>query len=198
MKRLTIILFLLLLAAGGVKAQDQATNSEPAADTNAQSGQDSGSFDLIIRKNIFDQSRTGIRHHGERPRAPRVERVILEGIGAGLGDAEAVFGGGSSSDRMLKVGDHLSGFRLSQITPDAVKLTDGTNTFVLDMEKRRSLRRTDDGPWEGSMESAAPPTVSTNAPDDTGASTAAATDTGHPGESAIERKLRLRREQEEK
>ena len=198
MKRLKYILFLLLLAAGGVKAQDQATNSEPATETNAQPAQDSGSFDLIVLKNIFDQSRTGIRRPGERPRAPVVERVILEGIGAGLGDAEAIFGGGSSSDRMLKVGDHLSGFKLSQITPDAVKLTDGTNTFILDMEKRRSLRRTGNGPWEGSMESAAPPTVSTNAPDDTGASATAAADTGHPGETAIERKLRLRREQEEK
>jgi hypothetical protein len=198
MKRLTIILFSLLLAVGGLKARAQETNSEPAAETNAPPAQDSNSFDLIARKNIFDQSRTGIHRGGERPRAPRIERVILEGIGAGLGDAEAVFGGGNSSDRMLKVGDHLSGFRLSQITPDAVKLTDGTNTFVLDMEKRRSLRRTDNGPWEGSMESAAPPVVSTNAPEETASSTTAAAGAAHPGETAIERKLRLRREQEEK
>jgi hypothetical protein len=204
MKRLTLILFSLLLAAGGVKAEETNsapaadTNAAPAADTSSAPAQDSNSFDLIVRKNIFDQSRTGLRRRGERPRAPRVERVILEGIGEGLGDAEAVFGGSSSSDRMLKVGDHLSGFRLSQITPDAVKLTDGTNTFVLDMEKRRSLRRTDDGPWEGSMESAMPPAVSTNAPDETASSTAAATDAAHPGETPIERKLRLRREQEEK
>ncbi|HEY3857795.1 MAG TPA: hypothetical protein VGO67_25705 [Verrucomicrobiae bacterium] len=197
MKRLTLILFSLLLAAGGVKARAQETNSQPDMETNAAPAQDSNSFDLIIRKNIFDQSRTG-RRRNDRPRAPRVERLILQGIAAGLGDAEAIFGGSSSSDRMLKVGDHLSGFKLSQITPDAVKLTDGTNTFVLDMEKRRSLRRTDDGPWEGSMETTAAPAVSTNAPDETASSNAPASDGAHPGETAIERKLRLRREQEEK
>ena len=190
MKRLIAILFLLALAAGGLTATAQETNSEPA--------QDSNSFDMIVRKNIFDQSRTGGFRRGNQRRAPRVERIILGGIAAGLGDAEANFGGIGSSDRMLKVGDHVGGFELKQITPDCVKLSNGTNTFVLDMENRRSLRRTDDGPWEGSTEQSEPPTVSTNAPDATATGTASAADAAHPGESPIERRLRLRREQEEK
>jgi hypothetical protein len=192
MKQLASILISMLLAAGGVTAQAQETNSEP--------GQDLKSFDIVFRKNIFDQSRTGIRSlNGPRRQAPRVERLTLEGIGGNQSDPEAIFGGVASSDRPLKVGDHVSGFELSQITPDCVKLTNSTNVFVLDFANRRSLRRVDNGPWEGSGDQSEPVNTSTNTTDVTAAAaTASAVDAAHPGESAIERRLRLRREQEEK
>jgi hypothetical protein len=61
------------------------------------------------------------------------------------------------------------------------------------------LRRLDDGPWEKSSEESEPAAVATNGSDDSSAGSApAAADAAHPGEDAITRKLRLRREQEEK
>jgi hypothetical protein len=189
MNRIAPILFSLLLAVGA---------ATQAQETNSGGGPDLKSFEMIWRNNIFDQSRVGLRSNDGRPRQPRVEHLILNGIGAGLGDAEAAFGGVGSSDGMLKLGDRVGGFELSQITPDSVKLTNGTNTFVLDMVSRRSLRRVDNGPWEGSTDQAEAVDISTNTADETAVSTPAAADAARPGESAIERRLRLRREQEEK
>jgi hypothetical protein len=187
MKRLAPILFSLLLAAGSMTASAQETNSE--------AGPDLKSFDILWRKNIFDQTRTGVRSNTPERRQPRVERLILKGVSTGLGDAEANFGG----DSFLKVGDHVSGFDLIQITTnESVKLTSGTNTFFLDMETHRSLSRVDNGPWEGSSEQAEPVDISTNTAEQTAVSAPGAADAAHPGETPIERKLRLRREQEEK
>lgn len=190
MKRPIRILFSLLLAAGGAAATAQETNSA--------AGPDLKSFDIVIQNNIFDQSRTGLRGLNNRPRQPRIERLTLLGITGDNGLGEAVFGGNGASDRLLKVGDHVAGFELSRITPDCVRLSSSTNAFVLDMDNRRSLRRVDDGPWEGSSDQADPVNIATNTADETAASPTSAGDAPHPGESAIERKLRLRREQEEK
>jgi hypothetical protein len=187
MKFAASILISLLLAGGGAAALAQETNSD--------AGTDLKSFDMLWRKNIFDQTRVGIRSVGGERRQPAVERVILHGVTVGLGEAAANFGGND----FLKVGDHISGFELAQITPDqTVKLTNGTNTFVLDMETHRSLRRTDKGPWEASSEQAAPVEISTNTAALTATSASNAEDAAHPGETPILRKLRLRREQEEK
>ncbi len=55
MKRLTIILSSLLLAVGGVKAEDTnsapatETNAAPVASTNSPTADDSNSFELVIR-----------------------------------------------------------------------------------------------------------------------------------------------------
>jgi hypothetical protein len=188
MKFAASILISLLLAGAAARALAQETNSD--------TGPDLKSFDMLWRKNIFDQTRVGIRSAGgpER-RQPSVDRVILHGVTVGLGEAAANFGGND----FLKVGDHIRDFELAQITPDqTVKLTKGTNTFVLDMETHRSLRRVGDGPWETSSEQAAPVEISTNAAAQTASATSNADDAAHPGETPILRKLRLRREQEEK
>jgi hypothetical protein len=190
MKRLTRILFSLLLAAGAVAAAAQETNSGGA--------QDLKSFDIIVQNNIFDQSRTGLGGLSNRRAQPRVERLTLGGIVADPTHGEAYFGGSGAPDTLLKVGDHVAGFEVSRITPDCVRLTNSSNTFVLDMDNRRSLRRVDNGPWEGSSDQSDPVNIATNSPDETAASPPGAADAPHPGESAIERKLRLRREQEEK
>jgi hypothetical protein len=192
MKQLNAILFSLLLAAASVTASAQETNSDD--------GLDFKSFDIIARKNIFDQSRTGVRGRGGpvRPQ-PRIERITLMGINGDHGLGEAYFAGAGTSDRFVKVGDHVAGFEVSRMTPDCVRLTNSSNTFVLDLVDRRSLRRVDDGPWEGSPDQSDPVVISTNSAAETAsAPAAAAADAQHPGESAMERKLRLRREQEEK
>jgi len=191
MKQLNAILFSLLLAAGGVTASAQETNSDP--------GTDFKSFDLIARKNIFDQSRTGVRGRtGPARPQPRIERITLLGINADHGIGEAYFTGSGTSDRWVKVGDHVAGFEVNRMTPNCVRLTNSSNVFVLDQIERRSLRRVDDGPWEGSSDQSDPVVISTNSAEVTASAPAGAPDAAHPGESAIERKLRLRREQEEK
>lgn len=190
MKRLTLILFLLLLAAGGAKAFAQ--------DTNSTNGQDMKSFDIIVENNIFDQSRTGLRGmRGPAVRAPRIERLTFLGVGGDNGKADLFFGGnGAASDRPLKVGDHVDGFEVKGATLDSVQLVNSSNTFVLNVQN--SLRRVDDGPWEKSFEESEPAPVASSSSDDASSASPAATDAAHPGESAIERRLRLRREQEEK
>ncbi|HEX3717901.1 MAG TPA: hypothetical protein VH595_08030 [Verrucomicrobiae bacterium] len=193
MKRLTLILFLPLLAAGGAKAIAQETNS-----TNRQ---DLRSFDIVVENNIFDQSRTGLRGLA-RPAVhqPRVERLTFLGVAGDSGKADLFFGGnGANSDRPLKVGDHVDGFEVKGATLDSVQLVSSSNTFVLNVQN--SLRRVDNGPWEKSFdEYDSTPVASSTSVDASSApsASAAATDAAHPGESAIERKLRLRREQEEK
>jgi hypothetical protein len=191
MKRTPYILFLLLLAAGCMAAFAQETNT--------QEGLDFNSFDIIARKNIFDQSRRGILGRGGPiQRVPRIDRLTLRGIGGDHGNGE-VYLEGAGGDRFVKVGDHIDGFEVNRITLDSVRLVNGSNTFVLDMDRRRSLRRMDDGPWEGSSDISEPVVASTT--DATGSPDAAApagASPARPGESDIERKLRLRREQEEK
>jgi hypothetical protein len=93
----------------------------------------------------------------------------------------------------------VDGFEVKGATLDSVQLANSSNTFVLNVQN--SLRRVDDGPWQKSFEEVDPaPVASSSSGDASSASpaSAAATDAAHPGESAIERKLRLRREQEEK
>jgi len=193
MKKTALILFTLLLIASFGSAFAQETNSE--------SGTDFNSFDIIARKNIFDQSRTGILGRNSRPaqRVPQIDRLTLLGIGGDHGNGE-VYLSGAGGDRFLKVGDHIDGFAVNRITLDSVRLVNASNEFVLDMDKRRSLRRVDDGPWDGSSDTSEPVVASNNS--DTSASpgspAAATPDPAHPGETPIERKLRLRREQEEK
>jgi hypothetical protein len=192
MKKSASILFTLLLAGGFGSAFAQETNSE--------SGTDFNSFDIIARKNIFDQSRVGILGRN-RPaqRVPQIDRLTLLGIGGDHGNGE-VYLSGAGGDRFLKVGDHIDGFAVNGITLDSVRLVNASNTFVLDMDKRRSLRRMDDGPWEGSSD-ISEPVIASNSSDAsaaTGSSATAAPDPAHPGETDTLRKLRLRREQEEK
>ncbi len=194
MKSLAPILFSVLLAAGGVTASAQDT-------TNSADGLDLKSFDIIARKNIFDQSRTGIRSFNRGRPQPRIERITLLGINGDHGAGEAYFGGNGASDRFLKVGDHFDGFEVNQMTPDSVRLSTSNTVFVLDLVNRRSLRRVDNGPWEGSSDLSEPvnTTTNTNSTGDVAASASGApgaADAAHPGESATERKLRLRREQE--
>jgi hypothetical protein len=190
MKRLAPILFSCVLAAGSVTA--------PGQETNSATGKDFSAFEIIVRKNIFDQSRTGLSTPGARRKEPQIDRITLLGIGGDAGHPDAIFGGNGTPDGFVKVGDHVREFELNRITPDCVRLSNSTNTFVLDMTDRRSLRRVDNGPWEGSADQSEPVNIATNTADDTAASTPSAADAARPGESPIERKLRLRREQEEK
>jgi hypothetical protein len=226
MRKSTAILTLILLAAVNTFAQaiTPGTNSPPDtnsfADTNSPSTitapapapeveptsdvVDLKSFNIIMENNIFDQSRVGLTRYSSRPRVPRVDRLTLSGITGDFGKPEIYFSGNSAPSDFVHVGDHIHGFAIKSATLDTVTLSNGSNTFVLQVPS--SLRRVDDGPWEKSFEDVdAAPVASTSSDDNGTASSSSSTasppsgaDAPRPGESDILRKLRLRREQEEK
>ncbi len=189
MKSLAPILMASLLAAFALQAQAQGTN---AAD-----GLGIDSFQIIAQKNIFDPTRTRRRSFQTGPRI-RVERVSLVGTSVDNGDVAAFFAGDGVPDRPLKPGDAVKDFKIVQITEDGVRLAGvtNTNTFVLDFENRRSLRREEKGPWQGSSDLSDPVAITSSDSDDTAPSATGSAPPSRPGESDIERRLRLKREQE--
>ncbi|MGA2175503.1 MAG: hypothetical protein ABSH38_11025 [Verrucomicrobiota bacterium] len=176
-----------------------ASMRAPAQETNAGARPDFNSFKIIAERNIFDPTRTGRRRPGAPPR--RVERVSLVGTSIDNGDAVAIFTGNGVPERPFKTGDTVKDFKIVQITLDSVRLTGVTNTnmFVMDYDSRRSLRREENGPWQGSSDLSDPVLIpSGNADDPAPSASASAPPAGGGGESDIIKRLRLKREQEEK
>ncbi|MGA2748043.1 MAG: hypothetical protein ABSG59_04635 [Verrucomicrobiota bacterium] len=187
MKPFTPILLFLLLTGGSLRTAAQATNSE--------TGPDLKEYDIIARKNIFDTTRTGIRGVGRRQ--PRVERIIFDGAVIDDGQAAAIFEGPGVPSRPLKTGEVLDGMTVTRITLDSVWLTNASsNTFVLNMNNTPSLRREENGPWQTSTDVSVPAPAATGTDDPSSASSPSGP--SRPGESDVEKRMRLRREQEEK
>lgn len=186
MKRHLLIFGLLLL---GLAAGAQGTN--PAAAL-----ADDDSFRIISQRNIFDKSRRGGVSHIHH--VPVIDELVLLGAADDKGAGTAFFSG---SDRPLKVGDTVDGLKLVKMGFDSVELSGASNTFVLKMDGERALRREDNGPWQVSdapepERSAAPPSSA----DSTSASTpnTPAAPLSSATESDVEKRLRLKREQEDK
>ena len=168
-----------------------------AQETNTAEGLDFDSFKIITQRNIFDPTRTGRRVTKREGPQRRIERVSLVGTSIDPKEAAAFFTGSGVPDKPLKVGDSLKEMKIVEITEDGVRLKGQTNTFVLDLENRRSLRREENGPWQGSSDTSDPtPVVSANS-DGAGssASTPAAKPASGPADSIAER-LRKRRLEE--
>ncbi len=139
MKPLPSIFIALLLAASGPAAPAQETNPAARLDYNA--------FKIIAEKNIFDPTRRGRRIPGPNVRQRVVEHLTFSGVGDDYGKTTAFFAGDGVPNVDFKTGDSVKGLKIAQINLDGVQLTDGTNTYVLDLDNRRSLSRTDGGPW---------------------------------------------------
>jgi hypothetical protein len=185
MRTFAPMLIALLLAASSLAAPGQETNGAEKLDFD--------SFKIISQKNIFNPTRTG----GRAPRrvVPQrlVERVSLVGTSVDPGDEAAFFTGTGVPDRPLKVGDSVKELKIVQITEDGVRLTGPTNkTFVLDFETRRSLRREENGPWQGSADQSDPAPVVRSNSDEPAKS---ATPSGS-GDNDVMEKLRKRRMEE--
>ncbi len=99
---------------------------------------------------------------------------------------------GTSSDykKALKLTDSIAGYKVTNITPNAVKLTSGTNE--IDLSVGAQLRREEDGPWRLSSQavsfSSTPASTATNG----AASTTGTTPGG--AESDIIKRLMQKRE----
>jgi hypothetical protein len=191
MKPAALIIIASLLAASSLRTVAQ--------DTNAAAAPEQDSFKFIAEKNIFDPNRTGRTRYRRGGPQRHVERVSLVGTTVDNGSAAAFFAGDGVPDKPLKSGDEVKDFRISQITEDGVRLVGATNTFVLDFEGRRSLRREEKGPWQGSTDISEPVAASEgNGDEPAPAAHGSAPPAGGSGESDIIKRLRLKREQEEK
>lgn len=192
MKLPSAIFISVVLATSSLVARGQATN---AAD-----GLDFDSFKIITQRNIFDPNRTG-RHVAKAAAGPRrIERVSLVGTIIDPREVAAFFTGSGVPDKPFKVGDSVKELKITQITEDGVRLKGQSNTFVLDFENRRSLRREENGPWQGSSDTSDPTPVASASTDETASSSSssapAAAATPSTGVDTVAERLRKRRLEE--
>jgi hypothetical protein len=184
------------------------SRSADRAEANALPGTNAGparldypAFRVIVDRNIFDPNRSPRRAGEPRIRtAPTtVDSLTLVGTMSYERGAFAFFDGSSSEyKKALKLTDIIAGYKVTNITPTAVKLAAGTNE--LELRVGMQLRREEHGPWLLASHSGsyapAPASTSTN----TAAATTATGTNASPGnpeaESDIIKKLMQRREQE--
>jgi hypothetical protein len=166
--------------------------------TNSASGTnrlDYSAFKVVVDRNIFDPNR--VRHgpgQGSRPAPKSVDSLTLVGTMTYERGSFAFFDGTSSDyKKALKLNDVVAGHKVTNITPNSVKLAAGTNE--LELKVGMQLRREEDGPWSLSGQSgsyAAAPTSNTLATATSTSSDAASS----AAESDTIKKLRQKREQE--
>jgi hypothetical protein len=125
-------------------------NVVSAQSTNAPARMTYDSFRMISDRNIFNPNRFA-RASGRtaarstRP-ASRVESFSLVGIMAYEKGTIAFFDGSKSDYKQaLLTGGVVGEYKVAQITPDAVRLAQGTNTF--DLKVGMQMRREDEGDW---------------------------------------------------
>jgi hypothetical protein len=169
--------------------------------TNSVSGTnrlDYSAFKVVVDRNIFDPNRTPRRpgDRGPRPAPKSVDSLTLVGTMTYEKGSFAFFDGTSSDyKKALKLNDVVAGRKVTNITPNSVKLAAGTNEMELTVGMQ--LRREEDGPWSlvgGPGSYIATPTstsTSTSAVASAGSDTAASA-----AESDIIKKLMQRREKE--
>jgi hypothetical protein len=158
------------------------------ASTNAPDGLDRNALERMVRKNIFDPTRVG----GRTLTAPRPRAQYFTFCGGAFEGPQAVafFTGEGSSNKPLKPGDTINGFKVSEVSFKSVKLQGATGAPQV-LAMGGSMRREPNGPWKLS-EQPEPPPESTD--------TAVANDTTAPtkpssaNESDIIKKLRARRD----
>jgi hypothetical protein len=186
-------------SANDYSRDDRAQTNSIAGTNNGLATLDYASFKVIVDRNIFDPNR---RPH--RPGAPAVvskpkslDSLTLVGTMSYEKGTFAFFDGTSSEyKKALKLSDSIAGYKVTDITANAVKLASETNE--LELAVGAQLRREEDGPWLLASQSSSYATT----PGATFKSGAAATSTPSAdpasggAESEIIRKLMQRREKE--
>jgi hypothetical protein len=146
---------------------------------------DYSAFGIVATRNIFNPNRSPGSTGTPGPQRPPTEYLTFVGTMSYEKGVFAFFSG--SSSKALKLTDDIAGFKVTSITPDAVKLASGTNEVELRVGMQ--LRHEEDGPW---VPSRSPVAYAANpAP-----AVASSTDAAASGaESDILKKLMQRREQ---
>jgi len=129
--------------------------SDPAPKT-APTG--SNAFELVWKRNIFDQSRSPrVGRREDRPaarKAPVVESFALVGTMSFSGGLVAFFNSDKTALRKsAKEGEMVGDFKVAEISHASVRLVREAEEFALEIGHQ--IKREDDGPWALSKEVAA-------------------------------------------
>ena len=177
---------LLCVLATGRLAFGEETNSAPAFDF--------PSFRIIAERNIFDPNRTGRTKNTKKPKKSRIDSFSLVGtMNYEKGPFAFFMGSSSEYQKTLKPADTIADYKIAEIAPDYVKLAASSNQ-VINMPVGAQMRRRDGGPWGLAVLAGAEAEASPGA--DAASDQPTTGGDANKGESAIERKMRLRREAE--
>jgi hypothetical protein len=180
-----IVITILLLSLGAGRAAF-------AQETNAGAAPARISLQTIMQKNIFDPTRSGGRVRGGSARRAVVVRTFS--YHGTMDDVACFTGEGTPSKGWSKEGDLINGFKIMKITLDFVILADPDGKLV-QLAADDSMRRDEDGPWYKSDQPAPLVIASSEAKTDESPESSSP---GPADESDILKKLRLKREQEDK
>lgn len=143
--------------AAGTSAKETAApivtrgpGTSATAKSNATPTLSFDSFNLIAVRNIFNQSRTPRRGGGQATSRPtirvRVESIALVGTMIYEKGNFAFFDGSNSQYRKtLKPGDSIGAYKLTEVGPNQVKLSDDKQEWALKVGQE--LRRENEGEW---------------------------------------------------
>ena len=165
---------------------DSVSNGSASGTNGSPASLDYAAFKVVADRNIFNPNRYPRSASGPRI-APR-EYLTLVGTMSYEKGSFAFFSGTDS--KALKLADTIVGFKLTNITPNAVKLVSGTNE--LELRVGMQLTRDEDGPWVASNA----PVISSTNPTATSSSTSAIDTASSGPEGDIIKKLMERRAKE--
>jgi hypothetical protein len=164
-------------------------------DTNSPSATDYNSFKLISDRNIFNPNRRGGQRDIVRTPSVKVDSFKLVGTMNYEKGKFAFFDGTSSEYRKtLKLSDIIGGYRIADISPNAIKLLAAGNSTV-SLPVGAQMRRQDGGPW--ALVSKAEPVPGGNTVPTDNADIAAKAATLNGAESDALKRLLLRRMKEQ-
>lgn len=133
-----------------------------AGDTNTQAvasapaGNSFEAFRIIAQRNIFNPNRSNGMSRDENPQAARtVRNESFTLVGTMLyDDTQLAFFDSSSPGykKVLKPGESIAGYKLTQIEPNHVKLT--LDEKLVDLRIGQQMRREEEGEWSVSGHSA--------------------------------------------
>jgi hypothetical protein len=172
-----------LVMIGGFTARAQQTNRASQADFS--------SFQIISERNIFNPNRTARHRRGNRPQLV-ADAFALVGTMSYTKGTFAFFDGTSSDYRkVVQNAGTIAGYKVTDITPSAVKLANGDKQLV--MKVGTQMRREEKGSWQLAATSELPVETVENA--DAAAAESAASDSSNEGNDVLKR-LMKQREQE--
>jgi hypothetical protein len=178
-----ILAIAALVAIGGFTARAQQTNRTNQADFS--------NFQIISERNIFNPNRTARHRHDNR--SQRVaDAFSLVGTMSYAKGTFAFFDGTSSDYRkVVQDAGTIAGYKVTDITPTAVKLANGDNQVV--MKVGTQMRREEKGSWQLAATSELP--VDTTETADAAPAETVSGDSSGEGNDVLKR-LMKQREQE--
>ena len=122
-----------------------SNSSMPSGTNNGPASLDYSAFRMVAEKNIFDPNRRG--RVNPLPPQQRGDSFTLVGTMSYEKGTFAFFDGTRSDYRKaVKPQEAIAGYKVVEVTPEAVKLSHGTN--VLQLNVGTQMRQREDGSWQ--------------------------------------------------